>query len=155
MLVFIFDRLWCAVMQFLCMEIFRLEWGWNGWDNELHVWRRPHQRLFALCSSVQFPGSSSKCPIFLLLKWLCCEWSSIHKELSRAQGAPWAYFGLGPAYLNTFWRGSLNTDSWAVLSSCWHRLGWPSKAMAWLYNGREGAYLGPRSCWSCCSFLRS
>lgn len=29
----------------------------------------------------------------------------IHKELSRAQGDPWAYFDLFPAYLNTFWKG--------------------------------------------------
>lgn len=29
----------------------------------------------------------------------------MHKELSRAQGDPWAYFGLFPAYLNTVWKG--------------------------------------------------
>lgn len=82
------------------------------------------------CSNVQFPGSSSKGPIFLLLKWLCCEWSSIHKALSRAQSAPWAYFGLCPAYLNTFWKGPSALT--AELCPAAADMGWDGLVRPWL-----------------------
>ena len=78
MLVFIFDHLWSAVMQFLCMEIFKIlneaEMAWtiscmcDGTTAALicvsvaHtgsiIWEEPYLALELLCSSISMTVTS-------------------------------------------------------------------------------------------------
>lgn len=71
---FNFDHLWYGILQFLCMEIFKIfnETEMDGLDsefNELHVWWDHTSIHLCFCSSVQFPSYSYKHPIFCCLNY--------------------------------------------------------------------------------------
>lgn len=89
-----------------------------------------------VCASVAVCSFRAPVPSALSLCYLN---DSDSQGAVTCSGWSMGIFWLVPCLSEYILEGSFNTDSWDVPSSCWHRLGWPIKAMAWLYNGREGA----------------
>lgn len=88
-------------------------------------------------------------PHLLLLKLLWGhEWSLIHRSCHVLWVNDERILACSLLNLNPLWKGFSNADSLDVLNSCWHTVWRPIEAMAWLYNGEEGAWFtsSSRSC---------